>query len=151
MLTQSTNVQFEDDLPYIMEPDDTQTMNPVVDKTSRPGANSTSRSVSLRVNGQELRLLLSADRSLVIGRSDVGSGHQPDIDLAPFGALKHGISREHLLLIFQRGSVFVTDLGSSNGTWLSGRPLSPYDPERLRDGDLLRPGSLEIGIKFDNA
>jgi pSer/pThr/pTyr-binding forkhead associated (FHA) protein len=146
MVSQSTHVPFEDGL----QPDDTQTINPVVEKTTRTGTSARSLSVTLRINGKDLTFILSTDRSLVLGRSDVASGHQPDIDLAPYGAMKHGISREHVLLILQRGSVFVADLGSSNGTWVSDRPLRPYDPERLRDGDLLRLGSLEIGVRFDD-
>jgi hypothetical protein len=148
MLTQHPDIQYDNDPQSLVQQDDTQNMLPIVDPEGRPAVRM-ARSVTFRIEGSELHFVLSMERSLVIGRSDLASDHDPDVDLAPYGALRHGVSREHMLLTLKRGGIFVTDLGSSNGTWINERPLPPLDPEPLHDGDLLRLGSVDIGVQFD--
>lgn len=64
--------------------------------------------------------LLSAERpTLLIGRSD--GGVQVDADLAPYGG---AVSRRHAKVrLDPHGGVFVTDLGSRNGTLINDLPL----------------------------
>ncbi|MGO1051180.1 FHA domain-containing protein [Crossiella sp. CA198] len=69
------------------------------------------------------------------GRSAVG--RTGDIALP-----SDAISRRHASLDRSGDEVFVSDLGSTNGTWLNGQRL--HGPRPLRDGDLLRLGGLEL-------
>lgn len=45
-----------------------------------------------------------------------------------------GISRAHCRIELRSG-VWLRDLGSTNGTWLNGRPVPPEQPVRLASGD----------------
>ena len=55
------------------------------------------------------------------------------------------VSRKHAQIEFTPGSAIVTDLGSSNGTFINDRPLAGATP--LRSGDTLRLGN--IALRFE--
>jgi two-component system cell cycle response regulator len=58
------------------------------------------------------------------------------------------ISRRHATIDADaQGVVRLTDLGSTNGTFLNGRRLRPHEPFRLKDGDRVQLGSSVI-FKF---
>lgn len=81
----------------------------------------------------------------VIGRADAGRA-VPDIDLAPYGGLERGVSRQHARLIWREGALMVEDLASTNGTWVNDVRLSPNVSHPLRDGDVLRMGSMRLYV-----
>src|SRR5262252_1865402 len=94
--------------------------------------------VSLRMNGTYPITLTAPDGStvdidrfpVILGRSHPGSPIQPDCDLSPFD--KEGrVSRQHASIEWKDGRLFITDLGSTNGTLLNGRPLSPHQPVEI--------------------
>jgi diguanylate cyclase (GGDEF)-like protein len=59
-----------------------------------------------------------------------------------------GISRQHATIVADgQGEPWVTDLDSTNGTFLNGERLAPHCPRRLRDGDRLRFGTSAV-VKF---
>ena len=82
----------------------------------------------------------------ILGRSDSSSPYVPDIDLAAFGALEHGISRRHAALVRFRESVHVVDLDSANGTFLDGRRLPPDRPYPYQTDTILRLGTLNLTL-----
>jgi diguanylate cyclase (GGDEF)-like protein len=58
------------------------------------------------------------------------------------------ISRYHALLRADaKGEVWLTDLGSTNGTHLNGSRLQEYAPTRIKDGDRIQLGSA-IVVKY---
>jgi diguanylate cyclase (GGDEF)-like protein len=58
------------------------------------------------------------------------------------------VSRRHALIESKPdGQVYLTDLGSSNGTFHNGRPLPPHQPVPLADGDRLAFGPTVL-VKF---
>lgn len=73
-----------------------------------------------------------------IGRLDAANDIFPDLDLAPNVQLGDGVSRLHCR-IHQRGSTYlVEDIGSSNGTFLNGKRLTPYLLYPLEKGNTVR-------------
>ena len=79
----------------------------------------------------------------------VGRGYERDpveLDLTPYGAFDYGVSRRHALLATQRDGVYVTDLGSTNGTRINGFLLVPDRAYRLRNGDELEFGRLRLMV-----
>ena len=47
------------------------------------------------------------------------------------------VSRRHFQVRSQDGVFFITDLDSTNGTFLNGERLTPHEERRLRDQDLI--------------
>jgi hypothetical protein len=88
-------------------------------------------------------------KSLVLGRNDPDSDIVPEVDLAPYGAQEHGISRRHASLLLTGKRLFICDLKSSNGTYLNDVPLDSHEQHQLRDGDALRFGSRTFSIRFE--
>lgn len=94
-------------------------------------------------------LLIDLGKQVVIGRiHDQAEIPQPDIDLTPYGAMEHGVSRTHLTVTREHDTIFVTDLGSANSTFLNGQRLMPQEPRVLRDNDELRLGRLVLRVNF---
>lgn len=61
-------------------------------------------------------------------------------------AIRHrSISRCHAMIgQYAENSFYIADLGSSNGTWLNRRRLASMERRSLRDGDMIRLGSLDL-------
>jgi hypothetical protein len=70
------------------------------------------------------------------------------IDLSHLGGDKRGVSRQHCQLERQGARLFVTDLNSTNGTYLNGARLVAYAPHRLADGDRLILSTLHCTVTF---
>lgn len=94
------------------------------------------------------RLTLPVADDLLIGRRDEPRGIFPDIDLSSDGGYDAGVSRRHALLAFKNGSYQVEDLGSSNGTFVNGRRLTPQSTMTLQNGDELKCGTLVMRIEL---
>lgn len=56
------------------------------------------------------------------------------------------ISPSHCEIFFDNGFLYVQDLGSAQGTFLNGMPLTTR--QRIEDGDVLRIGQTEMRITF---
>jgi pSer/pThr/pTyr-binding forkhead associated (FHA) protein len=104
--------------------------------------------IVLRLQGNPQAIYLTGRDEYRLGRGDPRQGMLPDLDLGPFRALEMGVSRLHALLRRSRGTVSLTDLGSTNGTTVNGVRLAPNSPQPLRDGDELRLGKLALRIFF---
>src|SRR5262249_51106733 len=74
---------------------------------------------------------------VIIGREDLASREQADVDLTSYGARERGVSRQHAALHRRHHTVTLVDLNSSNGTHINGTRLIPYQPRLLREGDQL--------------
>lgn len=106
------------------------------------------RELILVIRGMVERIMLPKDASIVLGRADLNARFHPDVDLTPYGALDRGVSRGHARLHIEGDKLFVTDLGSTNGTFLAGRRLAANEATLLRKGDELLLGRLAIQILF---
>ena len=73
------------------------------------------------------------------GTSHVGRSSENDIYLDDVQ-----ISRRHAEMIWDGARCAVTDLGSSNGTFVNGRRLMPNVPEALRPGDQVSFGTASV-------
>jgi pSer/pThr/pTyr-binding forkhead associated (FHA) protein len=80
----------------------------------------------------------------IVGRVSDGQSILPDIDLEPYNAYEAGVSRLHARIKIDQGSMWITDLGSANGTRLNNQKLSPHHEYPLSDKDLLRFGRLSL-------
>ncbi len=101
--------------------------------------------IALYIADLEEPLILPLVHDLILGRYG-GLDQQPPVDLAAFEGLEHGVSRRHAALRRFGPDVAIVDLGSTNGTWLSGVRIQPHQPVILRSGDRLLLGRLPIQI-----
>lgn len=88
---------------------------------------------------------------VVVGRSDPNSSEQPDLDLAPYGAFKQGVSRRHAVFMPTRQGLTLLDLDSTNGTWVNGISLGAGQKSRIRTGDIIEFGSLKLRVRLVGA
>ena len=92
---------------------------------------------------------MQQEKAFILGRaSDEIKTAEPLVDLTEIGALDYGISRVHAL-IRQTGEGYqITDLGSTNGTWIENQRLKPHTPTLLQSGDRIRLGRLHILVFY---
>ncbi len=83
-----------------------------------------------------------------IGRGSPAYRYQPDCNLAPFEAERHGVSRWHAVLIPAKDALHLIDLGSTNGTWVNGVYLPPGERHPLAKGDRLEFGMLALTVRL---
>lgn len=101
--------------------------------------------ITLEIDGTVLNL--SIHETLIVGRRVVGE-EPPDVDLTPFRAEEQGVSRRHLRLSRRGSLIYITDLHSTNRTYLNGRKLIPDGDRLIRSGDEIRLGRLKIKVRF---
>jgi serine/threonine protein kinase len=91
-------------------------------------------------NGQTIPL---ASEVMVVGRQDPILGIYPEINLAD-----KTVGRRHAYLRNQQGTFTVEDLNALNKTRLNGVTLTPHEECGLKDGDILRFGSVEVRFEL---
>lgn len=107
------------------------------------------KEITLVVPGSQRRLTTKVLDKALIGRSDDNAELGPDIDLSDHDAIEKGVSRVHAALqLTDRGLVLV-DLGSTNGTVLNRKLITPEKPFLLKSGDEIRFGDLLVHIFFE--
>ena len=91
---------------------------------------------------------ISLTHQLVLGRA-AGMHQDPCLNLAAYGAAEKGVSHQHATLELIGKTVMLTDLSSTNGTFLNGQRLSPNQQCLVRSGDEIRLGQLVISIYYE--
>lgn len=91
-------------------------------------------------NGHTIPL---AGELMVVGRRDPTLGIYPEIDLAD-----KTVGRRHAYLRNKQGTYTVEDLNALNKTRLNGVTLTPHEERILKDGDILRFGSVEVRFEL---
>lgn len=106
--------------------------------------------VTLIIRGMSESFNLEDQQIILLGRADFRSGgFQPDIDLSPYGAHERGVSRAHARLHVQAGKLYLTDLYSANGTFISREKVEAEKPHLLKNGDEFTLGALPVRVKFE--
>lgn len=95
-----------------------------------------------------LHVSLTSTQEIIIGRTAQDSVITPDVDLINYDAQNLGVSRVHLTLKRQENNITISDMGSSNYTYLNGERVYPQEVRVLRDGDELRLGKLVMRVAF---
>lgn len=80
-----------------------------------------------------------------IGRRDPRQNHFPELDLAEHD--KGIASRNHAVVKRNGDSYTITDLGSTNGTFLNGKRIAANAPQLLRTGDKIKIGEVEMEFR----
>ena len=86
-------------------------------------------------------------RQLAGGALSVGRGQDNDWILVDPGPTPT-VSRRHCRFAFGPEGATVTDLGSTNGTRVDGRALSPRTPATLRGGETIEVGARRMSVEM---
>jgi len=79
----------------------------------------------------------------------MGRGVDADIDLSDYNAVESGISRQHAVLTHTKSGFTLTDLGSTNGTYVERQRLAAHVPAPLKNRALIRLGTLAMQVFFN--
>lgn len=85
---------------------------------------------------------------LLMGRHDPDTDKSPPIDLAEYGGIEMGVSRNHAKILRRDGALHIMDISSANGTFLNGQRLVAEQLRVLRDGDDIRLGEMMLRVTF---
>jgi hypothetical protein len=120
-----------------------------IEKVRRVGQAVAQQAKALQLSIGEESIELPIADSVILGRATTSPTEaQPTVDLRPFQAREHGLSRLHASIVRERDVFRVIDLGSLNGTHLNGVKLIPNQARLLRNGDELLLGRLRIHVRF---
>ncbi|MFN8420567.1 MAG: FHA domain-containing protein [Anaerolineae bacterium] len=103
----------------------------------------------IRNTGDSIQII-PGTHEIVLGRSTNKGALNPDIDLNPFGADTLGVSRLHVSLKRSEHTMMITDMNSSNKTYVNGQVLHPHEVRALNDGDEIRIGRMYIAVQFSH-
>lgn len=89
------------------------------------------------------------ESGLRLGR--VSPSSPVEVDLNEVGAAELGVSRMHAIMHYDKNNqgIYITDLNSTNGTYVNGFKLPANARSRLRDGDELKLGQLKLTVRFN--
>ena len=124
---------------------------PMVDRGPQPPADQVAPPwrLLLQIGGENRTTLgVSVTERMLVGREDTRRGVVPEIDFDPFDGAASGVSRQHAVITYQDGALFVEDLDSTNGTRINGFQVMSGRSYRLRDGDELEFGRLRVVLRF---
>jgi hypothetical protein len=86
---------------------------------------------------------------ITIGRKHTQVGINPTVDLTTFGGYHKGVSRRHAEIhLTTNNNLELKDFGSSNGTFLNGTRLTPFQPFKVCHGDRLYFGNIPAVVFF---
>lgn len=81
--------------------------------------------------------------SIVIGRT---AGTTVDLDTTPYEGRLLGVSRVHADIRYEQGTYYLTDLKSTNGTWVNNNRLKALERYALQSGDQVRLGQCLFAV-----
>lgn len=81
---------------------------------------------------------------IILGRHEAGLGNPPDVDLTHDQQGVLSVSRHHARLRIENDAHWLEDIGSTNGTFVNGRCLTPGEKVKLAPGDQILIGKCEL-------
>jgi pSer/pThr/pTyr-binding forkhead associated (FHA) protein len=121
-----------------------QTTEAKLKKTFKPHE----EGITIYVKGYTAPIEILKEREFTLGRHITGEVEQAFVDLKPFGGYETGVSRRHALIRRTDLGYEILDLGSSNGTWLNAKRLTPDNPYPLENGAEVYLGKLQIFVTY---
>jgi hypothetical protein len=83
------------------------------------------------------------------GRNTVGrfADKPVDIDLVCQESTEQiWCSRQHAIIVFEKGNVLIEDLNSLNGTWVNGVRIHAGQSRQIRPGDVVQIGTVQMKL-----
>jgi pSer/pThr/pTyr-binding forkhead associated (FHA) protein len=104
--------------------------------------------IAIFAAGASKPIYLHVEEKLVFGRKSDQTFEAALLDLTELGGYQMGISRRHAVIQKLEKGYEVTDLGSTNGSWLNDERLVPFKPYPLASGSQLRFGRMRLLVLY---
>ncbi len=105
------------------------------------------RIVLTAAQNAKMMLALELHGDVVFGSSEEKDA-ELDINLLDMESGERSVSQRHIKLRPTRDRVFLMDLGSKNGTYANGTPVTKERAYAIQDGDLITLGRLHLRVKI---
>jgi len=105
--------------------------------------------IALFIMGMKEHINFGVTPIVTLGRFPHNQRTPDQIDLTDFGGIDKGVSRIHCQLEYRDDQIIVTDLGSTNGTYVAGKRLDPNQPIAMERGAEFIIGRLPVQIISD--
>ena len=92
---------------------------------------------------------IGAEYPLYEGRNVLGrfADKPVDIDLVSQESVEQiWCSRQHAVVLFEKGNVSIEDLNSLNGTWLNGARVHAGQSRPVKPGDVVQIGTVQMKL-----
>ncbi|MCZ2122481.1 MAG: FHA domain-containing protein [Anaerolineales bacterium] len=99
-------------------------------------------------SGSGALITTATAEEFILGRESEDSS-EPLVDLTYLDGFGLGVSRRHAKVRATTQGYEITDLNSSNGTWVDGKILPPSQAARLPSGSTLQLGRLKLIAVYD--
>jgi hypothetical protein len=121
---------------------------PPAPPASQPAAAVVAAGVTLAITFPSGQVFTMQGDAIDIGRTDVAQDWHPELDVIPYGggSPELGVSRHQARITRQNGDFLVTDVGSTNGTYVNGHAVPYNQPVPLNNGDTLSFGALNTQV-----
>jgi pSer/pThr/pTyr-binding forkhead associated (FHA) protein len=106
-----------------------------------------SRGLSLFLLNKSEPIALRTEAEFVLGRAG-DSTSEAVVDLTDHDGFALGVSRRHAQIRAAGEKYVLTDLNSSNGTWLNGQRLVPTRPYDLPSGGVIQLGRIKLVVVY---
>ncbi len=107
--------------------------------------------ITMLINNAVESVDFSDKESLIVGRrlsNSKSTNQKIMLDLSGYGMDSQSVSRKHAMLSIEDSYLYVTDLNSTNGTYINSKRLNPNIPYLVRRDDKILFGTISITILF---
>jgi len=101
------------------------------------------------IAGEVQPLIVRGRSEIILGRKVEGQPAEV-VDMTPYHGHLLGVSRRHARLVVSPEGALIEDLGSTNGTWLNEKRLTPDASFVVTSGDQIRLGQLILFVYFSS-
>jgi len=102
------------------------------------------KGMALYFIGNSAQITVNLEEQFILGREAEEGDVDPLVDLSKPDGFAMGVSRRHARIRLTESGYEITDLNSSNGTWLNGKILPPSQPTSLPNGGIIQLGRLKL-------
>lgn len=106
--------------------------------------------IAIYALGHSKPVAVLVDHEFTLGRKVGEEADESIVNLAPFGAFDQGVSRQHAKIRMTAKGYEITDLDSTNGSWLNEQRLAPQVAYPLASGAQIRLGRMHLVAIYRN-
>jgi hypothetical protein len=123
-------------------------LSQAVEETLKEGIEAPKQGIAIYVKDYARPIEVREEKEFILGRKLPDDKEEAIVDLMPFGAYEYGVSRRHAMIKETESGYEITDLASTNGTWVNKQRLIPNKPLPLTNAAQIRLGRMYLFVIF---